>query len=192
MGNQLQIRLIVHNVINTTKDFCKSPWMKKFLYSWQRIEAWWSQLRLHHMEWWINFFKVRMIIAFCHTIHSCDSAQELTVNGFLQLHLPHHMWVHYTFGWKFQCYFRRLLTHNILYTILFAVVFKITSLCGVCSDAVRFCFGGIIQQQLQELVTEWNSHNIRHSNMAEVPAGKPDVLYYFPELQGRYLVCICN
>ena len=60
-------------------------------YSWQRIEAWWSQLRLHYMEWWITFFKVRTIGAFCHTIHSYDFSQELAMNGFLQLHLPHHM-----------------------------------------------------------------------------------------------------
>ena len=28
--------------------------------------------------------------------------------------------------------------------------------------------------------------------MAEVPAGKPNVLYYFPELHGRKLMCVCN
>ena len=55
-----------------------------------------------------------------------------------------------------------------------------------------FCFESIIEQELQDLVTEWNSHRIRSSKMAEVPAGKPDVLYHFPELHGKNLVFIFN
>ena len=62
----------------------------------QHIEAWWSQLRIDHMEWWIKIFKVRTIAAFRHTNNSLDFAQELMMNGFLHLHLPHHMWVYCT------------------------------------------------------------------------------------------------
>ena len=88
MGSQLPIRFVLSSVI----EHCIYNMVVTGLsYIWQRIEAWWSQLRLHHMEWWINFFKVRTIAAFCHTINSIDFAQELMTNGFLELHLPHHM-----------------------------------------------------------------------------------------------------
>ena len=53
------------------------------------------------------------------------------------------------------------------------------------SDAVRFAFGPIVQQELDIYKEEWNNHYIRHSSMAELPHGVPDVLYYFPELKGE-------
>ena len=87
MGSQLPIRFVLSNVI----EHCMYMVVTGLPYIWQRIEAWWSQLRIHHMEWWINFFKVRTITAFCHTINSIGFAQELMTNGFLELHLPHHM-----------------------------------------------------------------------------------------------------
>ena len=52
------------------------------------------------------------------------------------------------------------------------------------SDAVRFCFGEIINQELQEFTLAWNHHRIRKSNMAETPAGVPDILFYMPEGSG--------
>ena len=55
------------------------------------------------------------------------------------------------------------------------------------SDAVRFSFGPLLQLQLDNFVSEWNSHRIRKSNMAEVPPGIPDVLFNFPELHGKKL-----
>jgi len=52
------------------------------------------------------------------------------------------------------------------------------------SDAIRFTFGPLIQKELDEFVTEWNHHWIRHSTMAELPSGIPNVLYDFPALHG--------
>ena len=54
----------------------------------------------------------------------------------------------------------------------------------VIRDAVRYAFGHLIQIELDNFQSEWNSHRIRHSNMAEAPPGIPNVLFDFPELQG--------
>ena len=48
-------------------------------------------------------------------------------------------------------------------------------------DCARYSFGPL---QLQFFVTEWNSHRIRKSKMAEAPGGIPNVLFSFPELSG--------
>ena len=58
-------------------------------------------------------------------------------------------------------------------------------------DAVRYCFGPLIENDLAILVTEWNHHRIRKTANAEAPGGIPEVLYYLPDstgiiLHGRY------
>ena len=53
------------------------------------------------------------------------------------------------------------------------------------SEAIRFCFGPIIQKQLDELVSEWNHHYIRESRNSETPGGVPEVLYFLPERSGE-------
>ena len=50
-------------------------------------------------------------------------------------------------------------------------------------DAMRYCFGSLIQKQLTDLVTEWNHHHIRKTATAEAPGGIPEVLYFLP---GKY------
>ena len=52
------------------------------------------------------------------------------------------------------------------------------------SDAIRFSFGPLVQQELDKVVTEWNHHHIRSSSTSEVPAGVPELLYNLPELEG--------
>ena len=49
---------------------------------------------------------------------------------------------------------------------------------------MRYCFGKIIQRELDDFVTEWNSHRIRLSKMVEAPSGVPNVLFSYPELHG--------
>ena len=51
-------------------------------------------------------------------------------------------------------------------------------------DCLRYAFGPLIQQELDNFVNEWNNHSIRQSKMAEAPGGKPNVLFEFPELNG--------
>uniref|UniRef100_A0A7M5WYP7 Uncharacterized protein n=1 Tax=Clytia hemisphaerica TaxID=252671 RepID=A0A7M5WYP7_9CNID len=50
-------------------------------------------------------------------------------------------------------------------------------------QCARFCFTGVIQQELDEFRKIWNTHRIRHVNNSECPAGKPDLLY---DLSARY------
>ena len=43
----------------------------------------------------------------------------------------------------------------------------------------------LIQQELDLVATEWNSHRIRKNRMAECPPGVPDELYFLSELSGK-------
>ncbi|KAL2098347.1 hypothetical protein ACEWY4_007554 [Coilia grayii] len=45
---------------------------------------------------------------------------------------------------------------------------------------LRFCFGDIVQKDLDECVRLWNSHRIRPSRTASCPGGVPNELYYLP------------
>ena len=55
------------------------------------------------------------------------------------------------------------------------------------SDSLRFAFGPLINEELSQFMVEWNSHRIRLSIMAEVPVGVPEILYRFPEINGKSL-----
>ena len=53
-----------------------------------------------------------------------------------------------------------------------------------------FCFVPILRDELYEIAAFWNTHSICPVNNSETPSGKPDVLYYIPDLQGhRNYVC---
>ena len=52
-------------------------------------------------------------------------------------------------------------------------------------DIVRYCFGRLIQDELNQFTKEWNSHRIRPCKKADAPAGVPDVLYFLPSLNGK-------
>ncbi|RXN14686.1 hypothetical protein ROHU_008959 [Labeo rohita] len=49
---------------------------------------------------------------------------------------------------------------------------------------LRYCFGDVIQKDLDECVRLWNSHRIRHSRTAACPGGVPNELYYLPHRFG--------
>ena len=49
--------------------------------------------------------------------------------------------------------------------------------------AARYCFGRIIQKDLDSVAECWNSHRIRPSGRDTIP-GIPDELYGFPEIIG--------
>lgn len=42
----------------------------------------------------------------------------------------------------------------------------------------------IIQRDLDHIRNDWNTHNIRHQpqNVVECPSGKPDIMFFNPEL----------
>lgn len=46
-----------------------------------------------------------------------------------------------------------------------------------------FCFAGIIQDSLDQVKEQWNTHYVRKSRF-DTAKGRPDSLYYLPELNG--------
>ena len=53
-------------------------------------------------------------------------------------------------------------------------------------DCLRFSFIGILQNELDELRSMWNSHLIRHARSRVHISGIPEELYHLPELQGAH------
>lgn len=49
-------------------------------------------------------------------------------------------------------------------------------------QVIRFCFMGIIQKELDDMKYMWNTHYIREVKNSECPSGRPNVLYYMPEM----------
>lgn len=47
----------------------------------------------------------------------------------------------------------------------------------------------LIQSELHRVVLEWNVHRIRPSTNLESPSGKPDILYFLPELTDAQDYC---
>ena len=51
-------------------------------------------------------------------------------------------------------------------------------------ECLKFCFILLLQQELNRVAQHWNLHKIRPSSNQESPPGRPDVLYFLPELHG--------
>ena len=49
---------------------------------------------------------------------------------------------------------------------------------------LRFCFIGLVQTELDQTKQLWNNHRIRKNRNAESPAGRPNVLFFTPDLSG--------
>lgn len=43
----------------------------------------------------------------------------------------------------------------------------------------------VLRAELQRVAQHWNLHKIRPSKTEDSPAGRPDVLYFIPEADGR-------
>ena len=50
-------------------------------------------------------------------------------------------------------------------------------------ECLRFCFMGLIREELHRVAQNWNLHRIRPSN-GETPAGRPDILFFLPHELG--------
>ena len=46
-------------------------------------------------------------------------------------------------------------------------------------------FQPIIERELSDFVTHWNSHRMRHNSRAECPGGIPDDLFDMPSTVGE-------
>ncbi|XP_050419248.1 uncharacterized protein LOC126832494, partial [Patella vulgata] len=53
---------------------------------------------------------------------------------------------------------------------------------GQNKECFRFCFTNLIQKDLDQIRKDWNQHKMRPTKGAECPAGKPDLLYFTPQL----------
>ena len=51
-------------------------------------------------------------------------------------------------------------------------------------ECLKFCFMPLIQGELDHVTQHWNLPKIRLSSNVESPSGRPDVLYFLPELSG--------
>lgn len=50
-------------------------------------------------------------------------------------------------------------------------------------ECLRFCFMQPIQVELHRVARHWNTHKIRPYSHQETPHGKPDVLFFLPQLK---------
>ena len=51
---------------------------------------------------------------------------------------------------------------------------------NIHTEALKFCFYGLIQSDLEDVKRTWNHHQIRATKYAEGPSGRPDVMYFLP------------
>lgn len=51
-------------------------------------------------------------------------------------------------------------------------------------EFLKFCFMPVIQLELHNVAVLWNLHKIRPSTNWELPSGRPDMLYFVPEVTG--------
>ena len=49
-------------------------------------------------------------------------------------------------------------------------------------DCLRFCYMGLIRDELHRFARLWNNHRIRPAINCASPSGRPDLLYYLPEV----------
>lgn len=52
-------------------------------------------------------------------------------------------------------------------------------------ECVRYCFMQLIRSDLEDLAVRWNQHIIASSKDATAPRGRPDTMYFVPELYSR-------
>lgn len=53
-------------------------------------------------------------------------------------------------------------------------------------ECLKFCFTHLIQTELDRIAVNWNLHSIRKQRNAEVPNGKPDMMFFVPEVFGGH------
>ena len=51
-------------------------------------------------------------------------------------------------------------------------------------ECLRYCFMHVLQAELDRIVEHWNLHEIRSQKNSNTPSGKPEMLYFVPEVFG--------
>ncbi|XP_064630795.1 uncharacterized protein LOC135489386 [Lineus longissimus] len=49
-------------------------------------------------------------------------------------------------------------------------------------ECLRYCFMDVLQNELNRVAIEWNRHTLQVKRNCQSPRGKPDVMYFTPEL----------
>ena len=49
-------------------------------------------------------------------------------------------------------------------------------------ETVRYCFMHILRDEFNELAVRWNTHIISRSKHSNLPRGRPDSMYFLPNL----------
>lgn len=57
----------------------------------------------------------------------------------------------------------------------------------IIRNLLAFTIGGILENELNEFVEYWNSHNIRKNNLTSCPHGIPNDMYDAPQLFSKLL-----
>lgn len=52
-------------------------------------------------------------------------------------------------------------------------------------ECLRFCFGPLIQDNLEIGKNEWNEHRVRRQNGIDSPSGIPNIMFYWPKKYGK-------
>lgn len=60
-------------------------------------------------------------------------------------------------------------------------------------ECIRYCYLNLLRRELRLIRVQWNTHHIRANRASYSPAGKPDIMFHFPEIYGvqSYLNRIC-
>lgn len=62
----------------------------------------------------------------------------------------------------------------------------------VHKECLKFCFLPLLHQELYLVAELWNTHNIQAQKRLEVHCGKPDIMYFTPEVYNsqNYLITV--
>ena len=57
-------------------------------------------------------------------------------------------------------------------------------------ECLKFCFLPLLRQELHSVAELWNTHNIQAQKRLEAHGGKPDIMYFTPEVYNsqNYLI----
>ena len=60
-------------------------------------------------------------------------------------------------------------------------------------ECLKFCFMQVLRDELYKFAEQWNLHRMRPSTNVESPSGRPDILYFLPEINGaRNLITVVS
>ena len=49
-------------------------------------------------------------------------------------------------------------------------------------ECLKFCLMDLLANELHKVAQQWNTHRIRPSTNSEFPSGRPDILYFLPQV----------